>query len=552
MVNKKLKKRIMSIVMTASTVMTLIAPGYVQAEEPETAPAVQSEQEETKTAETQAPETQPTEAPAPPQTEAPAPPQTEAPAPPETEAPVPPQTEAPAPPETETPAPPQTEAPATEAPETEAPETEAPATEKPGKDASGTETPDTKESDAETEQEKKKDETEKDKDDNKKKEEATADVALSNNSSSMISIDIYSYPSVNKTEATIEIYQYLRNEMGLNHAGACGVLANIHLESNFNPVAVGDGGTSLGLCQWHLGRCTNLINYCTSAGVDYRSIEGQMKYLQHELETSYPHVLEYVRSVPDTAQGAYDAASYWCTYFEIPSETAARAAQRGNLAKSEYFPQTFEKEEAKTAKVKKSADEATTTSRLNVREKAGSENKKVTVLDKGAEVKILSEEGDWYQISYGDNQTGYVSAKYLEKAEAEEVTDPVTKPDTEFLTSVMNEAEPNALLVANEKSVENEETADTEETNAPEQETKSDSENNTEAEASSTKQKTVKVKARLNLREEANAQAKYLGTFPVDSELEVSGEEGNWYKVSGTIDGKNVSGFVSKNFVTEN
>lgn len=542
MVNKKLKKRIMSIVMTASTVMTLIAPGYVQAEEPETAPAVQSEQEETKTAETQAPETQPTEAPAPPQTEAPAPPQTEAPAPPETEAPVPPQTEAPAPPETETPAPPQTEA----------PETEAPATEKPDKDTSETETPDTKEPDTETEQEKKKDETEKDKDDNKKKEEATADVAVSNNSSSMISIDIYSYPSVNKTEATIEIYQYLRNEMGLNHAGACGVLANIHLESNFNPVAVGDGGTSLGLCQWHLGRCTNLINYCTSAGVDYRSIEGQMKYLQHELETSYPHVLEYVRSVPDTAQGAYDAASYWCTYFEIPSETAARAAQRGNLAKSEYFPQTFEKEEVKTAKVKKSADEATTTSRLNVREKAGSENKKVTVLDKGAEVKILSEEGDWYQISYGDNQTGYVSAKYLEKTEAEEVTDPVTKPDTEFLTSVMDEAEPNALLVATEEKSAEDKAASVEEADLSGQETKTDSAKDTESENTSAEQKTVKVKARLNLREEANAQAKYLGTFPVDSELEVSGEEGNWYKVNGTIDGKTVSGFVSKNFVAEN
>ncbi len=155
------------------------------------------------------------------------------------------------------------------------------------------------------------------------------------------SIDISSYPAADLSENTRIIYQYLVNNMGLNHAAACGVLANIQLESGFNQLALGDGGTSYGICQWHNERFSRLMSYCGGLGLDYNTVEGQLAYLENELSSSYANVLNYLRSVPDTADGAYNAGYYWCVYFEAPSDVYSRAAQRGNLARYEYYPLDF-------------------------------------------------------------------------------------------------------------------------------------------------------------------------------------------------------------------
>lgn len=156
-----------------------------------------------------------------------------------------------------------------------------------------------------------------------------------------VHIDPVNYPPANVTENTVQIYQYLTNQMRLNHAAACGVLANIQCESDFSPYCFGDGGTSYGICQWHNGRFSNLIAFCNSNGLDYHTVYGQLNFLNYELESSYPGVLSYIKSVPDTSEGAYNAAYYWCAHFEIPDKTEMRAAQRGNLAVNEYFPRSF-------------------------------------------------------------------------------------------------------------------------------------------------------------------------------------------------------------------
>ncbi len=226
--------------------------------------------------------------------------------------------------------------------ETEYPETAATETETSVAESDGTQT-DQEASETEataTEQpETEKKETEK-KETEKKETEKTETSAQEPDLSLFINVN--AYPEVDTSEAVQEIYQYLREKSGLNHAAACGVLANIHLESNFDPTAVGDGGTSLGLCQWHLERCSSLMSYCAANELDYCTIEGQMEYLQHELESFYPHVLNYLLEVEDTAEGAYDAAQFWCLKFEMPSSAALRAIQRGNLAKTEYYPESFE------------------------------------------------------------------------------------------------------------------------------------------------------------------------------------------------------------------
>ena len=268
----------------------------------------------------------------------------------------------------------QTEAPQTEAPQTEVPQTEAPQTDPPQTEAPQTEPPQTEaqterqteapqtESQTQPQTEAKKEtekatektteratekktekatEKAKEKETQKATEKETEKKETEREKKSDFSVNPSQYPAMDINEATKVIYQYLRKEMQLNHAAASGVLANIQCESVFNPLALGDGGTSYGICQWHNGRFRALISFCNSKDLDYNTLEGQLAYLQHELTNSYPGVLSYIEGVEDTKQGAYDAAYYWCMHFEIPNDTVNRSIQRGNLAK-EYYDKDFE------------------------------------------------------------------------------------------------------------------------------------------------------------------------------------------------------------------
>ena len=135
------------------------------------------------------------------------------------------------------------------------------------------------------------------------------------------------------------VFDYLTAQMGLNEAAACGVLANIEIESGFNPHAGGDEGTSYGICQWHASRFTRLRNYCSDRDLDYTTLYGQLCYLNYELENYYPRVLGCLQDVSNTAQGAYEAGYYWCYYFEIPAGYASGVSvSRGNRAMNVYWP----------------------------------------------------------------------------------------------------------------------------------------------------------------------------------------------------------------------
>lgn len=142
-------------------------------------------------------------------------------------------------------------------------------------------------------------------------------------------------------------YNYFTKTMGLNCAGACGILANIKYESGFRPTAKGDGGTSIGICQWHNSRMKALINYCKKNDLNYKTIEAQLKYLEYELSKSYKRVLNYIKKVPNTATGAYNAGYKWCYDFERPAKKSESSIKRGNYAK-EYFKKYYK--EPKPAK----------------------------------------------------------------------------------------------------------------------------------------------------------------------------------------------------------
>lgn len=137
------------------------------------------------------------------------------------------------------------------------------------------------------------------------------------------------------------IYDFCITELGLNSAGACGVLANIEAESNFSPTLYGDGGNSYGICQWNLSRFTNLKNYCNKNGYDWKSLNGQLQFLKYELtnnKSDTGYILDKLKSVANTAQGAYDAGYKWCYYFERPANKEAKSQSRGNKAKNTYWP----------------------------------------------------------------------------------------------------------------------------------------------------------------------------------------------------------------------
>ena len=148
---------------------------------------------------------------------------------------------------------------------------------------------------------------------------------------------ILSCISAPKTPVPTSLIFFLINEMKLNRAATMGVMANIYFESSYRPVIDGDGGTSFGICQWHAGRKTNLINYCNEHGLDYNTAEGQLKFLQYELTNRYTSVDKYIRQVENTADGAYDAAYYFCFNFEAPAARTSQSTKRGEYAKDTLY-----------------------------------------------------------------------------------------------------------------------------------------------------------------------------------------------------------------------
>lgn len=112
---------------------------------------------------------------------------------------------------------------------------------------------------------------------------------------------------------------------GFTKAGRAGALGNLEVESGFAPAgARGDGGTSGGIAQWHLGRWDGLVNFAKSQGRDPNSLDTQLLWMKHELDTSYLDVYAYMRIASDP--GA--ASDYWSTHYEIndPSSNAQRRA----------------------------------------------------------------------------------------------------------------------------------------------------------------------------------------------------------------------------------
>ena len=141
----------------------------------------------------------------------------------------------------------------------------------------------------------------------------------------------FSKKSVEKT-----IYRFMTEKMGLNTAAACGILANVERECDFRiNLTSYDGG--YGIVQWTGSRNRNLKNWCKKNGCDYQSLEGQLHFLEYELEGGYSKILKKLRKIENSPAGAYEAAYYFCYNFESPANRTQNSVRRGNIAKSTYW-----------------------------------------------------------------------------------------------------------------------------------------------------------------------------------------------------------------------
>lgn len=129
-----------------------------------------------------------------------------------------------------------------------------------------------------------------------------------------------------------EIVQFLVNK-GLPTAAAIGIIANIKAESEFNTGAIGDHGTSFGLCQWHNERGVAMKSMVGSNWAI--NLTGQLNYLWYELSSSsYSSLLTALQQVPNTLAGAKKAADLFVRQFERPSNIEYNSKIRQNNAET--------------------------------------------------------------------------------------------------------------------------------------------------------------------------------------------------------------------------
>ena len=100
--------------------------------------------------------------------------------------------------------------------------------------------------------------------------------------------------------------------MQIYKAAASGIVGNLFTESNLNPTAPGDHGTSFGLAQWHNARWNNLIDYAKSNNMNHKTMDTQLNFLWHELNTSEKKALYAIQN----SQSAKEAARNFAYKFE--------------------------------------------------------------------------------------------------------------------------------------------------------------------------------------------------------------------------------------------
>ena len=120
-------------------------------------------------------------------------------------------------------------------------------------------------------------------------------------------------PSAYAAANASSIYVALVTTYGFTRAAACGIIANIQIESTFNPAA-DNGAGYYGICQWGGSRLNNLYSFLSSHGYSTSSLEGELAFMYSELQ-GY-NMISTLNSYADTAAGASQAGVYFRQNFD--------------------------------------------------------------------------------------------------------------------------------------------------------------------------------------------------------------------------------------------
>ena len=124
-------------------------------------------------------------------------------------------------------------------------------------------------------------------------------------------------------------------DKGLTIAGAAGVAGNMKIESDFNTGAVGDNGTSYGLCQWHLSRKDELDNFAEEVAGDVSDPQIQLDFLWQDLNrSSYGNLLSLLQSTDDPRE----AAQQFGAQYERPAVVQVQRLDYAEQFAKEYDP----------------------------------------------------------------------------------------------------------------------------------------------------------------------------------------------------------------------
>lgn len=136
-----------------------------------------------------------------------------------------------------------------------------------------------------------------------------------------------------KTEA--KVYFYLR-DFDWTHKGACAAMGNINQESSFSTTSIStDGFGSQGLCQWTGSRLTELKTYLKSHSYSFSDVKGQCDFLNHEIATKMPTLLELLKN-KNTATTLDEMTESFCSRFERPDSRYANLKRRKESAQTYY------------------------------------------------------------------------------------------------------------------------------------------------------------------------------------------------------------------------
>lgn len=137
------------------------------------------------------------------------------------------------------------------------------------------------------------------------------------------------------SENEYAIYTALRNA-GLSKAGTAAVMGCMVKESNLRTTAENPNDGGYGLLQWTYSRKTDLLNWCYSAGLDASSVEGQVQFFVHELQSKYSKAARYSYPVYETltsSESVEDSLAMFFSHMEAGTNVPISASKIycGNL-----------------------------------------------------------------------------------------------------------------------------------------------------------------------------------------------------------------------------